>query len=155
MLLVPFDLEIVDPNIKARSVPLSLEPQKPLLTDCRSTVFGALAAWSGTQGVHDDVMFGGTGIRWLTATNYRVGTQGKTQPVSGREYRSERLRFVDVEQAVPVQWFSHRENQERTALHLPPQEVATTMRRIGEQRPHEVMSRMLRPVAASVTKKKR
>ena len=91
MLLVPFDLEIVDPNIKARSVPLSLEPQEPLLTDCRSTVCGALAAWSGTQGVHDDVMFGGTGMRWLTATNYGVGTQGKTQPVSGREYRNERL----------------------------------------------------------------
>lgn len=154
MLLVPFDLEIVDSNVKSRSVPLSLEPAESLLKDRTSTVCGSLAAWSGTQSVHDDVMFGGTdSLRHATA-NHRVGTQGKAQPVSGSEYRSELLRFVDIEQAVSVHWLASRKNQERTSSHLPPQEVATTVRRVGEQRPHEVVSRLSRSVASSVTKKK-
>ena len=155
MLLVPFDLEIVDSNAKSRSVPLSLEPEESLLKDCTSTVCGSLAAWSGTQGVHDDVMLGGTDSLRHASTNHGVGTKGKAQPVSGSEHRSERLRFVDIEQAVPVHRFASREDQERTSSHLPPQEVAPTVRRVGEQRPHEVVSRLLRSVASSVTKKKR
>ena len=155
MLLVPFDLKIVDSNIKTCSVALSLKPPEPLLKDFGSTAFGALAARSRTQGVHDDIVFDGTGVRRFTATNHRVGPQRKLQPVSGIEYRSERFRFVDVEQLVPIQWFARRQNQERTALHLPPQEVATTVRRIREQRPHEVMTRLLWAVGPSVTQKKR
>ena len=155
MLLVPIDLEIVDPNVKSRSAPLSLEPEVPLLKDGTSTVCGSLPAWLGTQCVHDDVMFGGTDSLRDATANHGVGTQGEAQPVSGSEHRSERLRFVDIEQAVPVHWFASREDQERASSHLPPQEVATTVRRVGKQRPHEVVSRMLRTAAPSVTKKKR
>ena len=102
VLIVSIHRHVGRTDLESRFHALPIEPSEALFPNDLEALGGPLALCMGTQSVHHHVMLDGTAVRGMTATDDRIGAQGKPEPISGLKGGRKRLRFVDLEQPVTV-----------------------------------------------------
>ena len=142
MLIVPVHYDIGGTNPESRLRALPCQPCESLLLHGREAVGRSFAPCLGTQCVHHHVVLDGAAIRGVAATNHRICAKREPEPISRLERGRKRLGIIDLEQSVTILGVARRKDEELACTRLAPQKVTLSLGAVGEQGPHEMMSRL-------------